>query len=301
MMKSQVSLLDLRLSQSQTAIFSSLSNAGAVESLSPETADLGITFIAFDLPIEPVKQAELLAQLTAHEYIQHIVRAASIDEIYQAFLAHPNAVLLTSVQGIKKLALSFRQQITTVVVGASNPEAMEAFELRAKGFLSYPIKHSELANCIARIFVEHQQLLERLRNSRITQKLCEQFECDLQDIESKMRLMSPNCQYSTLNIRSNHGLVALQRCSVKWVEAAGDYMCIHTDEDTHVVRVTLTDLVKQLGEDNFLHASRSVIVNAERVTGHRKDKVNRTYLIIDKDTEIKVSQRCFAAIWARLV
>lgn len=48
---------------------------------------------------------------------------------------------------------------------------------------------------------------------------------------------------------------------ITWVEAARDYMCIHTDSGLHILRSTMKDLESKLDPQIFQRVHRSTIVN----------------------------------------
>ena len=45
-----------------------------------------------------------------------------------------------------------------------------------------------------------------------------------------------------------------------WVDAAGDYICIHTDGETYVLRATLGQLEKRLDPTHFPRIHRSALI-----------------------------------------
>lgn len=52
---------------------------------------------------------------------------------------------------------------------------------------------------------------------------------------------------------------------IAWVDAAGDYMCVHALGETLVMRSTLRELVDKLDERTFARIHRSTIVNVEKI------------------------------------
>jgi len=50
-------------------------------------------------------------------------------------------------------------------------------------------------------------------------------------------------------------------------EAVGCYACLHVGSDTHLLRRTLLELVRDLDEDKFMRIHRSIIVNLDRIHG----------------------------------
>ena len=53
---------------------------------------------------------------------------------------------------------------------------------------------------------------------------------------------------------------------IDWVDAAGDYMCVHALGETHIIRITLGELMEKLDDKLFVRIHRSTIVNVQRVS-----------------------------------
>ena len=52
---------------------------------------------------------------------------------------------------------------------------------------------------------------------------------------------------------------------IEWVDAAGDYMCVHAKGETLVIRSTLRELMGKLDDTIFARIHRSTIVNVEKI------------------------------------
>jgi len=52
---------------------------------------------------------------------------------------------------------------------------------------------------------------------------------------------------------------------IEWVDAAGDYMCLHAGGEIHVMRITMKELESQLDPKRFQRVHRSTLVNLQRV------------------------------------
>lgn len=74
----------------------------------------------------------------------------------------------------------------------------------------------------------------------------------------------PQPPASPLAARTADGFVLVSPDSIRWLEAAGNYVVLHTLNGRHIVRGTLTGLVQQLGP-GFHLASRSAAVNLSHV------------------------------------
>ncbi|NUM78718.1 LytTR family transcriptional regulator, partial [candidate division KSB1 bacterium] len=52
---------------------------------------------------------------------------------------------------------------------------------------------------------------------------------------------------------------------IDWISAEGDYACLHTQKQKHLVRETLNELQQQLDPAHFVRTHRSTIVNVDRI------------------------------------
>src|SRR5262249_3953981 len=66
-------------------------------------------------------------------------------------------------------------------------------------------------------------------------------------------------------VRSAGRILALRSESIEWVEAADNYVRLHTAEHVHVARETLAALEVRLDRQRFVRIHRSAIVNIEVV------------------------------------
>jgi two-component system LytT family response regulator len=67
-----------------------------------------------------------------------------------------------------------------------------------------------------------------------------------------------------LAIKDGQQTTLLQMDEIEWIDAAGDYMCVHASGNTHILRSTMKELVARL-PDNFVRIHRSTIVNLSKV------------------------------------
>src|SRR5271168_4204909 len=66
-------------------------------------------------------------------------------------------------------------------------------------------------------------------------------------------------------VKSRGEVLFLKVADIDWIEAVGYYACLHVGSDTHLLRRTLLDLVRDLNEDRFMRIHRSIIVNLDRI------------------------------------
>src|SRR5947209_17901591 len=63
---------------------------------------------------------------------------------------------------------------------------------------------------------------------------------------------------------------------VLWIEATGNYACIHTASDRHLLRETLAHLEEKLASHHFIRVRKSAIVNAARI-GELRPNIDGVY------------------------
>jgi LytTr DNA-binding domain len=86
---------------------------------------------------------------------------------------------------------------------------------------------------------------------------------------------------------------------IDWIEAAGNYVVLHSGDKTFMMRQTMTALEQRLSNQSFIRAHRSVMVNLDRVEAMRTDG-GRHRLTLKSGETIAVSKRLAPAVKARL-
>ena len=77
---------------------------------------------------------------------------------------------------------------------------------------------------------------------------------------------------------------------IDWIDAAGDYMCVHALGETHIMRSTLIELLKKLDEKQFIRIHRSTVVNIARVVSTSLSQKRGSLLHLSDGQTLKVSR-----------
>jgi len=77
---------------------------------------------------------------------------------------------------------------------------------------------------------------------------------------------------------------------VDWIEANGDYACIHCGRAQHLVRESLTRLAAQLDPARFVRIHRSTIVSIDRIRGLEPYFRGEYVVILHDATRLKLSR-----------
>jgi two-component system LytT family response regulator len=95
---------------------------------------------------------------------------------------------------------------------------------------------------------------------------------------------------SMLPIRTGQETLRLDVSTIDWIDAAGDYMCLHADGQTHVLRATMRELEQMLDPAAFQRVHRSTIINLKRVKSLRPHSNGECFLRLVSGQEIKLSR-----------
>ena len=91
-------------------------------------------------------------------------------------------------------------------------------------------------------------------------------------------------------IKDHDSIVLIETADIDWVDAAGDYMCVHVKGETHIMRSTLKNLMSRLDPDKFKRIHRSTVVNLDRIEQVTSQPKGEYILDLDCSERLKVSR-----------
>jgi two-component system LytT family response regulator len=179
-----------------------------------------------------------------------------------------------------------------VFVTAFDRYAIEAFEAHALDYLLKPVDETRLDRALDRVRGQYQQ------RQAVAQR--EQLMAMLADVTGKGEI-EPGAgtganggaarRYATmLPIRVGRETIRLDVAAIDWIDAAGDYMCVHAAGQTHVLRATMKELEEMLDPEVFQRVHRSTIVNLARVRSLRPHLNGECFLKLESGQEVKLSR-----------
>lgn len=180
-----------------------------------------------------------------------------------------------------------------VFVTAYDQYAIRAFEARAIDYLLKPVDESRFAAAVEHIRELRQQRNAAAQRDRLVELLADVSgtgEIDAEDLLAKGRAGLPGTRHSVLPIREGRETIRLDTTSIDWIDAAGDYMCIHAGSRTHILRGTMKELEDALDPRVFQRVHRSTIVNLARVKTLRAHMNGEYFLTLDGGHELKLSR-----------
>lgn len=94
-----------------------------------------------------------------------------------------------------------------------------------------------------------------------------------------------------LVVKNRGEVLFLNVGDVDWIEAAGCYACLHAGSATHVMRRTLSELEKDLGEEKFIRIHRSIIVSLDRVRALELQNGGEYEVVLKSKVRLRLSRR----------
>ena len=94
-----------------------------------------------------------------------------------------------------------------------------------------------------------------------------------------------------LVVKSRGQVLFLNVADIDWIEAAGYYACVHVGSDTHIIRRTLLELERDLGDERFSRIHRSIIVNLDRIHGLEIQNGGEYEVVLKSKIRLQLSRR----------
>lgn len=256
---------------------------------------------------EPLAIQGLELRLQSHEDVEIIDKCQNGREAIRAIKTHkPDLVFLdiqmpgfdgfSVVQGLMEV-----EPPLFVFVTAYSDHAIRAFEANAMDYLMKPVDEARLADTLERV---RQRLTEK-RGVEEVEKLKEVLaevapDAVEEHLSSDGGEVSSNRYEKLINIKDRGQIFRVDVDTIEVVEAAGDYMCIKTADNTLVLRETMKDLEKRLDPRRFQRVHRSTIVNLDQVKQVKPHTNGECFLVLDSGSQVKVS-RSYRDVVARFV
>jgi two-component system LytT family response regulator len=188
-----------------------------------------------------------------------------------------------------------------VFVTAYVDHALRAFETNAVDYLTKPVEEDRLADTLDRV----RQRLSEKRGAEEAGKLKEVLAEVAPDAVDSMNEGGDETHSSgryekLINIKDRGQIFRVDVDTIEKIDAAGDYMCIYTGDNTLILRETMKDLEKRLDPRRFQRVHRSTIVNLDLVRQVKPHTNGECFLVLDSGSQVKVS-RSYRDVVARFV
>lgn len=165
---------------------------------------------------------------------------------------------------------------TIIFVTAYDQFALDAFNANALDYLTKPFDKDRLQTAL-------QKARNQIENSR-------QGEMDERLLSLLNNLKETKEYPDRLVLKSSGKIYFVKTEDIDWIEAAGNYIKIHAEGKSHMLRETMNGIEKKLPPDRFLRIHRSSLVNIDRIK-ELNPLFSGDYLVtLQDDTELTLSR-----------
>jgi two-component system LytT family response regulator len=248
---------------------------------------------------EPLARRGLELRLRAYRDIEVVAQCGNGREAVEAVAAHsPDLMFLDiempGVDGFEVLRRIPQTSMPMVVfVTAFDRYAVEAFEAHALDYLLKPLVDERFERTLAHVreqFAQRRSVRHREQLVSLLASVTGTGQLDAEELLARGADGLPRRFPEVLPIRLGRETVRLPVSAIEWVDAAGDYMCVHAEGRTHVVRATMKQFEERLDPTQFQRVHRSTIVNIRRIRKLKPHTNGEYFLTLDGGHELKLSR-----------
>ena len=239
----------------------------------------------------------LALRLQAHEDVEIIETCTNGREAIRAIKTHkPDLVFLdiqmpgfdgfSVVQGMMEV-----EPPLFIFVTAYSDHAIRAFEAQAVDYLMKPVDEGRLADALDRVRLRLSEKKQVQEAEKLREVLAEVAPDAMHDFANGDEDAPASNRFEKLiNIKDRGQIFRVDVDSIERIDAAGDYMCIYTADNSLILRETMKDLEKRLDPRNFQRVHRSTIVNLSQVRQVKPHTNGECFLVLESGAQVKVSR-----------
>jgi two-component system, LytTR family, response regulator len=177
-----------------------------------------------------------------------------------------------------------------IFLTAYEQHALDAFRVNAVDYLLKPLEQTKLAAALARARRDlTEQNLVRRANELVS--LLDQFGANG---------AAGGSRAGRILVRAGANVHILKPDEIIWVEAEGDYVTLHTAEQSYLLGDSLRNMETRLAPHGFRQIHRSCLVSMQRIRKLLANEYGDYQAILDNGTRLKVGRRYKDALFAAL-
>lgn len=272
-----------------------------------------MTFRTIIVDDEPLARKGLAIRLQEYDDINVIAQCCNGREAIETIRAYQVDLMfldiqmpgLNGFQVLEEIHLQGLKMPMVVFATAFDQYAIKAFEVHALDYILKPADETRLNQTIDKVKqyfnssvdADHKLKLIRLV-SDVTGNDCQQILTEL----ANNKPVSLSHYSDILPIKDGSEVTRVPIKDILWIDAAGDYMCVHAyehttnparesnTENTHILRKTMKQLEEHLDPKLFIRIHRSTIVNRNYIQKFCSQINGEYFLVLKNNKELKVSR-----------
>jgi two-component system, LytTR family, response regulator len=229
---------------------------------------------------EPLARERVRAVLEGEPDVDVVAECADGSQAVNATKKHQPDVLFLDVQMPRFSGFEVLEAIRpgpmpiVIFTTAFDEHAIRAFEYNAMDYLLKPFTE-------ARFKMSLQRVRARLEEGSW------QIDPKLKVLMSQMS--GPVVGGGRICVRSSERILFLKPGEIDRVEAAGNYVLLHSGGERHILRETISAMEARLGAAGFMRVSRSVIVNLGNIREIRPAGAGRYSLLLKSGAKVDMT------------
>ncbi|MEX1995082.1 MAG: LytTR family DNA-binding domain-containing protein [Steroidobacteraceae bacterium] len=248
---------------------------------------------------EPLARRGLELRLRAFRDFEIVAQCGNGREAVDAVAQHsPDLMFLDiempGVDGFEVLRRIPQTSMPMVVfVTAFDRYAVEAFDAHALDYLLKPLVDERFERTMAHVreqFAQRKSVKHREQLVALLASVTGAGQLDAEELLARGAEGVSRRFPEVLPIRLGRETIRLPVAAIEWVDAAGDYMCVHAEGRTHVVRATMKQFEERLDPADFQRIHRSTIVNIRRIRKLKPHTNGEYFLTLEGGHELKLSR-----------
>ncbi|HWR16941.1 MAG TPA: LytTR family DNA-binding domain-containing protein [Terriglobales bacterium] len=207
---------------------------------------------------EPLARNRIRRLLSGEKDVEIVAECRNGKEVVEALDHFQPDLLFLDVEMPELDGFGVLEQVgvesmpVVIFVTAYDQYAVQAFETHALDYLLKPFDQERFLKALQRARAQ----IERSRSGDITARLLAMMH----DVRPQ-----PAPPSDRLVIKTGGRVVFLKSEEIDWVEAAANYVRIHTGHDEYLMRETMNAFEAKLDRRRFMRIHRSIIVNLEKI------------------------------------
>ncbi len=206
---------------------------------------------------EELAREQILEFLKKFEDCDLVAECSNGLEALDAIDQHRPELLFLDIEmpelnGFEVLQQSRAMPMPAVIfVTAYDKYAIQAFEAHALDYLLKPFDFERFERALSRARTQ----IAASRSGELNEKLLAILGS--RNVRTKY--------LDRLAIKSRGRVIFLKTHEIAWIEAAGNYLEVHSGKDSHLIREPIGDFEQRLNPERFIRIHRSCIVNVEHI------------------------------------
>lgn len=248
---------------------------------------------------EPLARDLIRELLVGDEEIEIVAECANGHEALRAIRKHRPDLAFLDVQmpglsGFNVLARLEPSRLPHVIfVTAYDRYAMRAFDVKALDYLLKPIDKERFYESVARM----KKTIRNLGLAELADRMSDLAASYAELQQSFDELRGNGLSYPReILVRDGNARRSVAASEILWIEAANQYVRLHTAEGSHMLSRSLGNMQGRLDPNRFCRIHRSTIVNISFVRDVRAEGNGTHAVVLTNGERLRLSRRRGAAL-----